>query len=231
LSIPSSQDQATSTSTRAGAGAHAGDGMHLGAGAHAGAGAHPGAGTHPGAGACAGDRTHPGAGAHPGAGTCAGDGAHVGAGAWSRCKKISAPFCWRPGCYEPLPHGGRPPYRYCGGECGSAMRRVRERERKRLRHRTLRVVRTRGGTGIVRVDSPTSPAANAAVTAPMRTVSPFTGKRSGVRNSSLDSQKVVSSRLTSDVRSTESTQPHSLEEAPHDRETSSHPRPRPPPAS
>jgi hypothetical protein len=155
----------------------------------------------------------------------------AGGGAWSRSKRNSAPFCRRPGCYEPLPHGGRPPGRYCGHECGSAMRRVQERERKRLRRQALREVRIKGGAATARADAPTSAATSAAATAPMRTGSLFTGHNSGVRNSRPDSRKVVSSRLTSDVRSVETTNAHGVEEAHHDRETTSHPRPRPPPAS
>lgn len=56
--------------------------------------------------------------------------------AWSRSTKNSEPFCDRPGCYEP-----RRPSRggvacYCGDDCGQAMRRVRDRERKWLRRKT-----------------------------------------------------------------------------------------------
>ena len=38
-------------------------------------------------------------------------------GAWSRRRKNSAPFCHRPGCYEPLPEATRAPVRYCGPAC------------------------------------------------------------------------------------------------------------------
>lgn len=155
----------------------------------------------------------------------------AGSGAWSRRKKNSEPFCRRPGCYEPLPNSGRPPRRYCGRECASAMRRVQERERKRLRRHVLRVGRMHRSGGGSQAGSPSFPTARAAATTPMRMIPGFTGEISGVRNSLLDGQKGISSRLTSDVGSTESAQSHSLEEAPHDRETSSHPRPRPPPTS
>ncbi len=54
-------------------------------------------------------------------------------GAWSRSKKISRPFCDRPGCYEPRRPAVRSPVRYCGDDCGQDVRRVLDRERKWLR--------------------------------------------------------------------------------------------------
>jgi hypothetical protein len=57
-------------------------------------------------------------------------------GAWSRSEKNSVPFCDRPGCYEGRrPSRGRVA-RYCGHECGQAMRQVRDRERKWLSRKT-----------------------------------------------------------------------------------------------
>lgn len=55
---------------------------------------------------------------------------------WSRRKKNSAPFCDRPGCYDPprLTHSCLS--RYCGDTCCQAQRRVRDRERKWLRRKT-----------------------------------------------------------------------------------------------
>lgn len=57
-------------------------------------------------------------------------------GAWSRRRKNSAPFCHRPGCYEPLPAGTRAPTRYCSPACRHALQRVLDRERKWLRRKT-----------------------------------------------------------------------------------------------
>lgn len=53
-------------------------------------------------------------------------------GALSRSNEISADFCGRPGCYEPLPSQCRAPARYCGHDCRRAVRRVLDRERKWL---------------------------------------------------------------------------------------------------
>jgi hypothetical protein len=64
--------------------------------------------------------------------------------AWSRRRKNSAPFCHRPGCYEPLPQGGRVPARYCGSACREPMQRVLDRERKWLRRKTPEGRRQRG---------------------------------------------------------------------------------------
>ena len=64
--------------------------------------------------------------------------------AWSRRRKIFAPFCHRPGCYEPLPQGGRVPARYCGSACREPMQRVLDRERKWLRRKTPEGRRQRG---------------------------------------------------------------------------------------
>lgn len=55
------------------------------------------------------------------------------AGAWSRRRKNSAPFCHRPGCYEPLCQAFRAPVRYCCHACRQAVQRVLDRERKWLR--------------------------------------------------------------------------------------------------
>ena len=57
-------------------------------------------------------------------------------GAWSRRRKNSAPFCQRPGCYEPLPAGTRAPARYCCPDCRRVMQRVLDRERKWLRRKS-----------------------------------------------------------------------------------------------
>lgn len=57
-------------------------------------------------------------------------------GAWSRSRKNSAPFCDRPGCYEPRRDSCRCQARYCDDDCRQAMRRVRDRERKHLRRKT-----------------------------------------------------------------------------------------------
>jgi hypothetical protein len=66
-------------------------------------------------------------------------------GAWSRRRKNSAPFCHRPGCYEPLPEATRAPVRYCGPACRQAMQRVLDRERKWLRRNTPTGRRQRRG--------------------------------------------------------------------------------------
>ena len=155
----------------------------------------------------------------------------AGGGAWSRGKKKSVPFCQRPGCYEPRPQGGRLPFRYCGHACGSAMRRVMERERKRLRRRTLRTEEMRSIVRTVPQDAALVATTNEEATAPNPTASISGGCTSGVRNSRLAAGKAVSSRLTPDDRTTATTHPHRLEEVRHDRKTTAHPRPRPPPAS
>lgn len=56
--------------------------------------------------------------------------------AWSRSKKNPSPFCDRPGCYEARRPSSRCAARYCGDECGQAVRRVRDRERKWLSRKT-----------------------------------------------------------------------------------------------
>lgn len=56
-------------------------------------------------------------------------------GAWSRSKKNPAPFCDRPGCYEPRRRVTRSPARYCGDGCAQDVRRVLDRERKWLRRK------------------------------------------------------------------------------------------------
>ena len=61
---------------------------------------------------------------------------HADHRAWSRRRKNSAPFCHRPGCYEPLPEESRAPARYCGFACRQPMQRVLDRERKWLRRNT-----------------------------------------------------------------------------------------------
>lgn len=53
-------------------------------------------------------------------------------GAWSRTRNNSAPFCDRPGCYEPLRDCVNGQSRYCDDDCRQAVRRVRDRERKWL---------------------------------------------------------------------------------------------------
>lgn len=152
-------------------------------------------------------------------------------GAWSRGKKNSAPFCQRPGCYEPLPDGGRLPYRYCGPACGAEMRRVQERERKRLRRRKLRAV----GRQRVARTAPPNGATAAATSAGAPAASPADTTSRGevprVRNSRIAARNSVSSRPTPDDRTAETVTPHPVEEAHHDRETPARPRPRPPPAS
>jgi hypothetical protein len=57
-------------------------------------------------------------------------------GAWSRRRKNSAPFCDRPGCYEPQRTGCCGQTGYCGDDCRQAMNRVRDRERKCLQRKT-----------------------------------------------------------------------------------------------
>ena len=58
-------------------------------------------------------------------------------GAWSRRRrKVSAPFCDRPGCYEPQRETCCGQARYCGDECRQAMGRVLDRKRKCLRRKT-----------------------------------------------------------------------------------------------
>jgi hypothetical protein len=57
--------------------------------------------------------------------------------AWSRRRKNSAPFCDRPGCYEPRREACRCQAKYCGDECRQAYKRVLDRERKWLRRKKL----------------------------------------------------------------------------------------------
>ncbi len=45
-------------------------------------------------------------------------------------KFFAHPLCARPGCYEPAPKLGRNQAHYCGPECGRAVHRVLDRERK-----------------------------------------------------------------------------------------------------
>ena len=45
-------------------------------------------------------------------------------------KFFAHPLCARPGCYEPAPKLGCSQAHYCGPECGRAVRRVLDRERK-----------------------------------------------------------------------------------------------------
>ena len=56
--------------------------------------------------------------------------------AWSRRRKNSAPFCDRPGCYQPQRVVCCGQAGYCHGDCRQAMRRVFDRERKYLRRKT-----------------------------------------------------------------------------------------------
>ena len=154
-------------------------------------------------------------------------------GAWSRGKKNSAPFCHRPGCYEPLPNGGRAPCRYCGHECGQAMRRVQERERKRLRRQSLVIARTRGGARTPPAKQPGAAAASGPVSSTTHATAAVVGPRSRVRISRPDEKRGLSSRLAphrSAAETPHSPDPHEVEEAQHDRETTARPRPRPPPA-
>ena len=60
-----------------------------------------------------------------------------GRGAWSRSKNFSAPFCDRPGCYDPVRESCRCQARYCSDGCRQALRRVHDRERKWLNRHTL----------------------------------------------------------------------------------------------
>lgn len=150
------------------------------------------------------------------------------AGAWSRGKKNPAPFCGRPGCYEPLPHGGRPPFRYCGGQCGGVMRGARERERKRLRRRGLRSARPRRAKPSAGACVVGSPRASRASEAGSATAG---GANFGVRYSRPAAGRDLSSRSAPDVRAAETVTPRPVEEVRHDRETPAHPRPRAPPAS
>jgi hypothetical protein len=57
-------------------------------------------------------------------------------GAWSRSKRPCGNFCDRPGCYDPVRCSCRARARFCSDECGQAMRRVLDRERKWLRRNT-----------------------------------------------------------------------------------------------
>jgi SET domain-containing protein len=58
------------------------------------------------------------------------------ASAWSRSKRCGENFCDRPGCYDSVRCSCRARARYCTNECGQAMRRVHDRERKWLRRNT-----------------------------------------------------------------------------------------------
>lgn len=73
--------------------------------------------------------------AGPGLGEPPPAGAPLERRAWSRRRKMFSPFCHRPGCYEPLPQGGRVPAWYCGFACREPMQRVLDRERKWLRRK------------------------------------------------------------------------------------------------
>jgi len=65
--------------------------------------------------------------------------------AWSRSKKIPHDFCGRPGCFEPLRPSCRAAAHYCGDECGQAVRRVLDRERKFKDRRKKAAARRRCG--------------------------------------------------------------------------------------
>jgi hypothetical protein len=58
-------------------------------------------------------------------------------------KFFAQPLCERPGCYEPAPKLGRNQAHYCGPDCGQAVRRVLDRERKWVRRGTLQGRRQR----------------------------------------------------------------------------------------
>lgn len=154
-----------------------------------------------------------------------------GGGAWSRSKRNSAPFCGRPGCFEPRPHGGRAPHRYCGRACGAVMRRVLERERKRLWRRKLRAVGTQHVARTAPPNGATVVATNAEAPSAPPAASAFSGEVLRVRNSRRAARKTVSFRPTPGDCPAETTSPHRVEEARHDRKTPARPRPRPPPAS
>jgi hypothetical protein len=53
------------------------------------------------------------------------------------------PLCERPGCYEAAPKLGRNQAHYCGPDCGQAVRRVLDRERKWMRRGTFQGRRQR----------------------------------------------------------------------------------------
>jgi len=55
----------------------------------------------------------------------------------TQLKIFFAPFCDRPGCYEPPVSSPRNPARYCCATCRQAVRNVRDRERKWLARGTL----------------------------------------------------------------------------------------------
>lgn len=57
--------------------------------------------------------------------------------AWSRSRKyFRGPLCHRPGCYQPPRLSIRSPASFCSDGCRSAVRRVRDRERKWLRRKS-----------------------------------------------------------------------------------------------
>jgi hypothetical protein len=60
-------------------------------------------------------------------------------------EKSSDIFCGRTGCYEPLRVSLRTPASYCGPACRTAVRRVRDRERKWLSRMTFAGRRKRRG--------------------------------------------------------------------------------------
>lgn len=72
----------------------------------------------------------------PSEGESVAEAASENSGAWSRSRRHSEIFCNRPGCYEPLRDSARAPASYCGDDCGAAMRRARDCERKWLRRKS-----------------------------------------------------------------------------------------------
>jgi hypothetical protein len=58
-------------------------------------------------------------------------------------KFFAHPLCARPGCYEGAPKLGRNQAHYCGPDCGQAVRRVQDRERKWVWRGTFRGRRRR----------------------------------------------------------------------------------------
>ena len=67
----------------------------------------------------------------------------VGAARGHAAKIFAHPLCTRPGCYEAAPKLGRNQAHYCGPDCGQAVRRVLDRERKWVRRGTFQGRRQR----------------------------------------------------------------------------------------
>ncbi len=138
--------------------------------------------------------------------------------AWSRHKAIPAIFCDRPGCYDPPRPSSRAPARYCSDACRSALRRVRDRERKWLNRNTFagrfkRQLEYRRARGERPEDILAAPAAASGVTC---------------QNVVTDSRAVVDYRTATEANLSWA---GSKEEDHHASETSVSSPPRSPPAS